>query len=146
MNADSGNKVFRARVRYAECDAHRELFMASCVNYFSEAAAFALRSIDMDLRAMTAKGGALRECAVMAQLHHALGYDDEIEVVARLEEQQANEFTLAFEVSLLRERRLVAEGRVRYVARPSPSGGAGVLPADLLARLPLLKHQTTGRS
>lgn len=146
MNAESGNKVFRARVRYAECDAHGELFMASCVNYFSEAAAFALRSIDIDLRAMTAKGGALRECAVMAQLHHALGYDDEIEVVARLEEQQTQEFTLAIEVRLLRERRLVAEGRMRYVARPTPSGGTGALPADLQARLPLLKHQTTGRN
>ena len=146
MNAESGNKVFRTRVRYAECDAHGELFMASCVNYFSEAAAFALRSIDIDLRAMTARGGSLRECAVMAQLHHALGCDDEIEVVARLEEQQTQEFTLAIEVRLLRERRLVAEGRMRYVARPTPSGGTGALPADLQARLPLLKHQTTGRN
>jgi acyl-CoA thioesterase FadM len=145
MNADSSDKVFRARVRYAECDAHGELFIASCVNYFSEAAAIALRSIDIDLRAMTAKGGALRECGVMAQLHRALGYDEEIEVLARLEEQQPQEFTLAFEVSLLRERRLVAEGRMRYVARPTPAGGAGVLPADLQARLPLLKHQATVR-
>jgi acyl-CoA thioesterase FadM len=144
MSADSDNKVFRARVRYAECDAHGELFMASCVNYFSEAAAFALRGIDTDLRTMTAKGGALRECAVMVQLHHALGYDDEIEVVARLEEERPQEFVLAFEVSLLRERRLVAEGRVRYAARPSSSGGPGLLPADLLARLSLLKHETTG--
>ncbi len=146
MNPDSGNKVFRVRVRYAECDAHGELSMASCVTYFSEAAAAALRSVDIDLRALTAKGGPLRECAVMTQLHRALGYDDEIEVSARLEEQQPQEFTLAFEMSLLRERRLVAEGRMRYVARPSPFGDARALADDLLARLPLLKQQTTART
>ncbi|TDP60454.1 acyl-CoA thioesterase [Roseateles toxinivorans] len=143
MNPDSDNKVFRARVRYAECDAHGELSMASCMNYFSEAAAAALRSVDIDLRAMTAKGGPLRECAVTTQLHRALGYDDEIEVSVRLEDQKPQEFTLAFEMSLLREQRMVAEGRMRYVARPSPSGDARALADDLLARLPLLKHQTT---
>ena len=55
---------FRARVRYAECNAHGELPLATYVNYFGEAAAQALRRVGLDLQALTARGGVLREGAV----------------------------------------------------------------------------------
>lgn len=142
MTPDLNSSIFRARVRYVECDAHGELFLASCATYFSEAAALALLSVEIDLRAISIMGGPLRECAVTVQLNQALGYGDEIEVSSWLEQQQSQEFTLAFAVCRRGEQQLVAEGRMRYVARLSLSGAAGSLPLDLQAKLPLLKRQT----
>lgn len=146
MSPDSSGQAFRGRVRYVECDAHGELFIASCVNYLSEAAAHALRSVDIDLRAITAEGGAFREYTITARFRHPLGYDDQFEVVTWLGEQQPQGFTLAFDVSLPLERRLMAQGVVQYVARPSPFGRAAALPPNFWERLSLLQYRAPGCS
>lgn len=124
-----------ARVRFAECDAHGELQMASCVNLFSEAAALELRRVDVDLRALSAPGGGLREGAIVVQMHQPPGYDDELAIQVHLDEITATEFTLGLEMRRIGRPPLLAEGRVRYLMRASGTADSPALPPDLLACL-----------
>lgn len=108
---------FQARVRYAECNAHGELALAGYVNFFGEAAAQALRRLDVDLRPLTARDGLLRESACDVSIHRSPAYDEEIAVDVGLEALEDADFSLHFTLRGAHRSDVLATGRIRYEVR-----------------------------
>lgn len=131
MERTAGEAAFRARVRYAECNAHGELPMATYVNYFSEAAAQALRRMGLDLQALTAKEGVLREGGVWLDVHQSPAYDDEIQVQVGLDALRDADFTLRLELRRLHGGDLLAQGSLRFAARPLSTRAPAALDHEL---------------
>lgn len=127
--------AFRARVRYAECNAHGELPLATYVNYFGEAAAQALRRVGLDLQALTARGGVLREGAIAVEVHESPAYDDEVLVVVGLDALRDTDFTLRLELRRQYRGDLLAQGSIRLAARPSAPHAMAELPPELRGAL-----------
>ena len=122
MDQEADDFCFRARVRYAECNAHGDLPLATYVTYFCEAAAWALRRVGFDLTAQLARDGILRESGVVVDVLASPSYDDEVVVTVELESLQDDAFVLA---CMLRRRYgngLLANGRLSYAHRRSTVG------------------------
>lgn len=135
MDTESNSAAFHSRVRYAECTAHGDLALAGYINFFSEAAARALGERGVDLRAITARAGALREAAYQVDIQASPAYDDEVDVEVRLHALDDRSFTLSCQLRATRGGKALAGGSIRYEARSSSSGGPCSLPPDLRQRL-----------
>jgi acyl-CoA thioesterase FadM len=135
LNPHSNGAEHPFRVRYAECTAHGELALAGYLNFFSEAAARALQGHDLDLRALTARGGALRESGYEVSIQSSPAYDDVVTVGVGLQALDEGGFTLGFELHAAGSGKPLASGLIRYGARAAGAGGAPHLPAEIRARL-----------
>ena len=139
MKLPSEEPTFRTRVRYAECSAHGELTLATYINYFTEAAAQALRQIGLDAQALTARDGLLREAAITVNVQESPAYDDQVQVLVRLDAVGDAAFSLRLELRRQYRGSLLAEGRIRFVTRLPELAAAAALPPHLtsaLERLP----------
>lgn len=135
MSSPTPAADFRARVRYAECNAHGELALAGYVNFFGEAAAQALRRLDIDLRALTARDGVLRESACEVTIVQSPAYDEEVVVTVGLAALQDTGFALHFVLRAAHRRDSLATGRIGYEVRPGAGSQVRSLSTDLRDRL-----------
>lgn len=139
MSSPTPAADFRARVRYAECNAHGELALAGYVNFFGEAAAQALRRLDVDLRVLTARDGELRESACDVSIRRSPAYDEEVAVDVGLEALQDDGFSLHFALRPVRGADLLATGQLRYEIRQRSGTPMRTMDAGLRDRIRQLK-------
>lgn len=130
---------FRTRVRYVECNAHGELPLATYVNYFSEASAQALRRIGLDLQALTERAAVLREGGVTVHVYQSPSYDEEVQVEVGLEALHEADFSLCLNLKRVYRGDLLAQGSMRFAARPSAAQGAAALSLELTDALGRLR-------
>ncbi|MDY6775376.1 acyl-CoA thioesterase [Halorutilales archaeon Cl-col2-1] len=90
--------TFSTRVRWRHTDASGQIHFASVFRYFEDAEMELLREAGWSLDRLHDEGYDIPRANAEANYNDALGYDDEIEVVARVEETGETSFTVGFEV------------------------------------------------
>lgn len=125
---------YRARVRYAECDAWGELQPFALYALFDAAVAHAFGQLGVDWREMTKPGHALRAGGVQMNVSMPMTYDDEVDFIVTDVRMENTSLDIDVHAQQASRAFRTASAVLSFVSR-SEGGTLQSLPPELTAAL-----------